>query len=897
MVRPNGFLTTTWLLLSQDLRTVSVSAFMFTRKQLVSIGWLLLAILLFVGIVAYRFMNLPSSTLSAETPMVNPPAPASAFSPFDPAIVEKYLTVEAALLGADDHASVYMKDEGADKDVSINAVRSWIPASTIKSFVVIEAFRQRDAGRINFDSTVTIQAQNVVPTELETDEFPRLREGTQITIGQLVGAMIIQSDNTAYNTLLDILDRRMVNATLRTLGITQTVVGEKLNVDDTQFQADLQEPGRQPNTVTAKDLATLFDLLYRGKITHSDEILAIFKRQKINTMIPALLPSDVIVAHKTGDWAPIYHDGGVVYKPNDPFVLSIFTDTNDPNILAQLARVAYYRTSQVVGQGVQGSPKPHTEDTSRTERIYLADVPQVSNVLGVATDAVLGEHIYTVEPGDTLWSIAAALYGSGYVYPTIISRNNISDPGNISPGMKLYLPPIPGTTFVPTIQNPALTASDFGISANDFKISHGQTRTIGVALILPGSPLYALKAWWLNQAVNRAPTNDAKIDALLAISASKLAEIKSELALGNVNAIQSLLTQSEEALRQATNLAKSSTNNDVALFKIKQERDVHFGVLAEAVPRVSSFQKDAYVTAVYAFYTKQKQDVQPAVASLHPANPLEQQPVVGTVSDIKNNIATVRREDGKTVQVLLIPLTPARAYDQKVAENATSVRVGERVAVVGTVTPESIVTPQFILRNIPKQLPLGRRGTVLEIHPNDHTITLQDTQGKIDTIVVGEATTIKSKDTDVSIAGIKAGSVITVVGSVVSPGATATPVKTSIPAPSGSPGPSGSPTPAGQGKAKSSEGRRPQSGGETIPAQQEKTEQTTTISTTTVAPSTAGQTVQANTVTVEKNASGKHEKVSSSPAPAKQSGENKNKSAPPPPAVLQEKQKREEKKK
>ena len=881
---------------------------MIHRKQLVSIAWLLLLIPVSVAVVAYQFIRLPSPVSSAKTPVINPLLPtASNLAPhadqtplFDSTAVEKYLTVEAALLGAGDHVSIYMKDERADKDVSINSVRSWVPASTIKSFVAVEAFRQRDAGLINFDSAVTIEAQNVVPTELETDEFPRLREGTQATIGQLVQAMIIQSDNTAYNTLLDILDRRNVNATLRNLGITQTIVGEKLNLDDGQFQTDLQVPGRQPNTITAKDLATLFDLLYANKIAHSDDILAIFKRQKINTMIPALLPSDTVVAHKTGEWAPIYHDGGLIYKPNDPFILTIFTDTNDPKVLAQLARVAYYRTSQVVGEDIKTPFRLQAEEDSSTERIYLAEAPRAVNVLGVQTDATSGERIYTVEPGDTLWSIALSQYGSGYQYPNIISRNNILDPSTISSGMTIYLPPIPGTTFVPAVRTPTLNAADLGVTAEDFKIGHAQTRRIGNAFILPGSPLYLLKEWWLNQAVQRAPTNDAKINALLRISTSKLADVKSELALGNVNATQSLLTQSENALRQATNLAQSSTNNDVALFQIKQHRDVHFGVLAEAMPNVRNSQKDAFVNAIYDFYTKQKQDIQPAVANLHPVNPLQQQPVVGTVADIKNNIATVRKDDGKTIQVILTALTPVRVYNQTTVGTATSVRVGEKLAVIGTVTPESIVTPQFILRDVPNKLPAGRRGTVLEINPKEHTITLQDIQGKIDTIVVNDATTIKSKDTDVSIAGIKAGSVITVVGNVVSPKVTATPAKTTTPVISGSPGSSVSPTAGEQGKANPSTEKQLRSGPDTVPVQAGKTTQAANPSTTTGA---TGQTVQANTVTVNENASGKNEKVSPPPTPAKQSGESKpsesheHKPAPPPAAPPPEKQKHEEKKK
>lgn len=294
--------------------------------------------------------------------------------------LEKYLTVEAALLGVVDNISLYYKEFNNDILISIDPTRSWIPASTIKSFVVLEAFRQRRLGIINFDQNITITADNVVPTELETDNYTRLREGVSVTIKQLIGAMIIQSDNTAYNTLLDVLDRRNINSTLKNLGLTETVVGEKLNLDDSQFQKDLQIPGRQSNTTTVKDYTSFFDLLYNKKFPDYQEILDIFKKQKINNMIPALLPENTIVAHKTGDLAPIYHDGGVIYKPNEPFILAVFSNSNDPSILSKLAQVAFYKDAKVVGLNL--NQKKSLTFENKTKKIYLAG-NSFKNVLGV----------------------------------------------------------------------------------------------------------------------------------------------------------------------------------------------------------------------------------------------------------------------------------------------------------------------------------------------------------------------------------------------------------------------------------------------------------------------------------------------------------------------------------
>lgn len=266
--------------------------------------------------------------------------------------LQKDLTEEIDSLGVNGNVSLYYKNLEGDYEVEINAERPWIPASMVKAYIVIEAYRQKRLRVVNFDSRVTIKKENVVPTELEAQEYQPLRAGVKATIRELIEAMIAQSDNTAYNTLLDIFDRRNISATLRDLGLNNTVVGEKLSLSDEQYAQDTLVPGRQLNTTTVRDFGHLFTLLYEGKIEDSSEILTIFKRQKIGSMIPALLPKGVEIAHKTGTWSPYYHDGGIIYKVDEPFVLVVFTNNNDPNVVAKLAKITYYKTRDVLGVSI-----------------------------------------------------------------------------------------------------------------------------------------------------------------------------------------------------------------------------------------------------------------------------------------------------------------------------------------------------------------------------------------------------------------------------------------------------------------------------------------------------------------------------------------------------------------
>lgn len=266
--------------------------------------------------------------------------------------VQKDLQDEITADGLENAVSIYYKNLTGNYEVSINGDASWNPASTVKAYVLLEAFRQKQEKIVNFDSRVVIDDGNVVPTELESSDYQPLRAGSRATIRELVYAMITQSDNTAYNTLLDVLDRRNVSSTLRHFGFADTIVGEKLSLSDQQYAKDLLVLGRQSNKTTVRDFGRFFALLYEKKVPDSDEILTILKKQKINDMLPALLPQNIDIAHKTGTWSPYYHDGGIVYKPNDPFIVVIFTNHNAPSVVARLSKIAYYKSRDVLGVSV-----------------------------------------------------------------------------------------------------------------------------------------------------------------------------------------------------------------------------------------------------------------------------------------------------------------------------------------------------------------------------------------------------------------------------------------------------------------------------------------------------------------------------------------------------------------
>jgi len=252
-----------------------------------------------------------------------------------------------------DYVSVDFLDKKSPNTIGINQDKQWLPASTIKLFVAMYAADQLQKKNISMNQWVSVDAKNVVPTELETSDYPVLTPDLTTTIETLLKKMLTQSDNTAYNTFLDLLDRQKITEYIQSLGLTHTIVGSKLNLDDNQTQYEYTTPGFNINTTTAADYAKAYELIDGNKISGSRILFDILKEQKIQNMIPALLPTkDLVIAHKTGDLAPLYHDGGIIIGDNKHYILSIFSNLDNPNIIAHISQIVFTKNYKLVGASI-----------------------------------------------------------------------------------------------------------------------------------------------------------------------------------------------------------------------------------------------------------------------------------------------------------------------------------------------------------------------------------------------------------------------------------------------------------------------------------------------------------------------------------------------------------------
>jgi len=214
-------------------------------------------------------------------------------------------------------------------DIVIDGDKSFHAASTMKVPVMIELFRQAEAGTLKLDEQLVVKNQfhsivdgSVYQMDVSDDSDGEVYKmtGKTMSLRALCEAMITVSSNFAANLLIERLGATNVQATVDRLGGTGVRVLRGVE-DQKAFDKGLN------NVTTAGGLAALFTHLARGTAvspTADAEMIAILKRQKFNDALPAGVPAGTPVAHKTGTITKIHHDAGIVYGPR-PYVIVVLT--------------------------------------------------------------------------------------------------------------------------------------------------------------------------------------------------------------------------------------------------------------------------------------------------------------------------------------------------------------------------------------------------------------------------------------------------------------------------------------------------------------------------------------------------------------------------------------------
>lgn len=208
-------------------------------------------------------------------------------------------------------------------------------ASVIKSFILLDLFEQVERG------DKSLEDQLVFKEEFRVDGSGVLHSmlsGLKMSAENFAILMIIVSDNTATNIMIDYLGIDRINETIEKYGFTDTRL---LNPIDWDEYEDL-------GLITARDYGEFFYKLYNGELVSpkaSEKMIEIFKKQHYNSMLVRDFPQyylsyedstrkedfEISVASKSGSMNACRNDGGIIYTPLGDYVLVLFhKDFHDP---------------------------------------------------------------------------------------------------------------------------------------------------------------------------------------------------------------------------------------------------------------------------------------------------------------------------------------------------------------------------------------------------------------------------------------------------------------------------------------------------------------------------------------------------------------------------------------
>lgn len=273
----------------------------------------------------------------------------------DTATLANRLAARIALAPAHAVGLYYRTLRGSDS-VLIGANLRFHAASTMKVPVMIQLFRDVDAGLLRLDDSLTVhtaftslvEGAFVVSKEDDSDSTVYAFVGRNRSVRDLLELMITRSSNLATNILIERVGAPRAQASARALGAWSIQVLR--GVEDGQaYRAGLN------NTTTARDLGVLLLAIAQERAASRgacDSMLTILGRQEFNEGIPAGLPPGTRVAHKTG-WIGevVYHDAAIVYPAHaGPYVLTVLTggmkeDSVAHNLVADLSRIVYSTTT------------------------------------------------------------------------------------------------------------------------------------------------------------------------------------------------------------------------------------------------------------------------------------------------------------------------------------------------------------------------------------------------------------------------------------------------------------------------------------------------------------------------------------------------------------------------
>jgi beta-lactamase class A len=280
----------------------------------------------------------PRPILPVATPAIHEiPAPTVAINPDDWQTFASALRHRAGRFNGT--VGYIVKDLHSGEIVQSNEGGVFPSASLIKLPIMVAAFQAVQEGKVSLSMPITLRLQD---KRGGSGIIKLATPGTIFTLRELLEYMIIHSDNTAAELVIQQLGFDYLQNTFDHLGLQDT----EIHPDGFRLTA---RHIADDNRTSPRDMAFLLEKIYHRQMVSadaSDQMLDILKHQKLRDRLPRFLPTGWEIAHKTGLLRRACHDVGIVFSPGGDYLICVLTSHDTTykiakRFIASLGRITF----------------------------------------------------------------------------------------------------------------------------------------------------------------------------------------------------------------------------------------------------------------------------------------------------------------------------------------------------------------------------------------------------------------------------------------------------------------------------------------------------------------------------------------------------------------------------
>jgi beta-lactamase class A len=226
-------------------------------------------------------------------------------------------------------AAIAVKNLRTGESFTLNGDEPMPTASLIKFPVLVELYFQVSEGKVKLATHVMVHKEDMVPgSGILTYHFS---DGANFPLRDAARLMMVYSDNTATNLVLDRIGIDSTNKRMAKLGLPNTRINAKVFLGSKTSVDPARTKQFGLGSTTANEMVTLLEMLEQGKLVSPEackEMLDTMKKCDDGDKLKRFLPPKTVVAHKTGSVSDAKTDAGIIYTPGGPVAICVLTSGN-----------------------------------------------------------------------------------------------------------------------------------------------------------------------------------------------------------------------------------------------------------------------------------------------------------------------------------------------------------------------------------------------------------------------------------------------------------------------------------------------------------------------------------------------------------------------------------------